>query len=235
VSARIILGPRPRKAKKRRTYANDYERKRASEPYLLATNLENDSAEAIVRIYSARMQIEEMFRDTKSPRFGWGLDYSKTRSTRRFDVLLALASLAFATVALIGAAGRERGHEPKFRARSGANVIALSVFTLGTLILSATRRIVLHIRTIWRQLEKSRRIQRDFSPQSRRHEAAARTFRCPNLTDSSASIVAGKAGLGDGRSEFVGISQRRPLTAPHGKHSDIDRFAGCGGPFRVNV
>jgi predicted small integral membrane protein len=164
VSARIILGPRPRKAKKRRSYANDYERKRASEPYLLATNLENDSAEAIVRIYSARMQIEEMFRDTKSPRFGWGLDYSKTRSTRRFDVLLALASLAFATVALIGAAGRERGHEPKFRARSGANVIALSVFTLGTLILSATRRIVLHIRTIWRQLEKSRRIQRDFFP-----------------------------------------------------------------------
>jgi hypothetical protein len=51
VSARIILGPRPPKAKKRKKYANDYERKRACEPFLLATNLENDSAETIVRFF----------------------------------------------------------------------------------------------------------------------------------------------------------------------------------------
>ena len=164
VSARIILGPRPRKAQKRTTYANDYERKRACEPFLLATNLENDSAEAIVRIYSARMQIEETFRDTKNPRFGWGLEYSKTRCTRRFDVLLMLAALAFAAIVLTGAAGRERGHEQKFRARSGAKVVALSVFTLGSLLLTSALRVIIHYRTIWRQLEKAKRIQRAFFP-----------------------------------------------------------------------
>jgi hypothetical protein len=110
------------------------------------------------------MQIEETFRDTKNSRFGWGLEYSKTRSTRRFDVLLTLAALAFAAVVLIGAAGRERGHEQKFRARSGARVVALSVFTLGTLIVTVARRIVLHFKTVWRQLEKAKRIQRQFFP-----------------------------------------------------------------------
>jgi predicted small integral membrane protein len=164
VSARIILGPRPPKARRRKKYADDYERKRACEPFLLATNLENDSAEAVVRIYAARMQIEETFRDTKSSRFGWGLEYSKTRSTRRFDVLLTLAAVAFAAVVLIGAAGRERGHEPKFRARSGADVVALSVFTLGILLATAGRGVVIHTKTVLRQADKSRRIQRAFFP-----------------------------------------------------------------------
>ena len=71
VGSRIILGPRPPKASKRKTYADDYERKRGCEPLLLATNLPNDSAEAIVKIYAARMQIEETFRDTKNSHFGW--------------------------------------------------------------------------------------------------------------------------------------------------------------------
>lgn len=178
VSARIILGPRPPKAKKRRAYANDYERKRACEPYLLATNLENDSAEAIVRIYAARMQIEETFRDTKNPRFGWGLEYSKTRSTRRFDVLLMLAALAFAAVALIGSAARELGHEPKFRARSGPG-IALSVFTLGALIATSARRLAIRFHAVWRQLKKARHIQRAFFPPITPPRSGGRNVRLP--------------------------------------------------------
>lgn len=164
VGARLILGPRPTKAAKRKKYADDYERKRASEPLLLATNLENDAAASIVQIYSARMQIEETFRDTKSPRFGWGLDYSKTRSTRRFDVLLMLAALAFAAVVLVGAAARELGYESQFRARSGKNRVVLSVFTLGALIATSLRRIAIRFHVIWRQLKKARAIQRAFFP-----------------------------------------------------------------------
>ena len=165
VGARIILGPRPPKAAKRKRYADDYERKRACEPYLLATNLPNDSAETIVRIYAARMQIEETFRDTKNPRFGWGLEYSKTRSTRRFNVLLMLAAIAFTAIALIGAAARKRGHESKFRARSGGpEVVALSIVTLGALVLKATRPVIIHLKTIWRQLERAKELQRGFFP-----------------------------------------------------------------------
>jgi hypothetical protein len=163
VGSRIILGPRPPKASKRKKYANDYERKRACEPLLLATNLENESAESIVRIYAARMQIEETFRDTKNARFGWGLEYSKTRSTRRFDVLLMLAALAFAAVVAIGSAGRELGHEQKYRARSGTQVL-LSVFTLGALIAASARRVAIRFHTVWRQFKKARSIQRGFFP-----------------------------------------------------------------------
>ena len=58
-AVRMVLGPRPPKANRRGKYADDYERKRACEPVLLATDLENDAAEDIVRIYAARVQIEE--------------------------------------------------------------------------------------------------------------------------------------------------------------------------------
>lgn len=66
-----------------------------------------NAAETIVAIYAKRMQLEEYFRDAKSPRFGWSLDHARSSSTRRFDVLLLLlllAALAFAAVVLIGAA-----------------------------------------------------------------------------------------------------------------------------------
>ena len=151
----MILGPRSPKADRRKKYADDYERKRACEPILIATNLENDAAHDIVRIYAARMQIEETFRDTKSPRFGWGLDYSKTRCTRRLDVLLMLTALAFAAVVLIGAAARQLGHEPRWRSRSG-DAVVISVFTLGVLIASSSRRTAIRFHTVWRQLKRVR-------------------------------------------------------------------------------
>jgi len=178
INVRMVLGPRPPKADRKKKYADDYERKRACEPVLIATNLENDAAESIVRIYAARMQIEETFRDTKSPRFGWGLDYTKTRSTRRFDVLLMLAALATAAVALIGAAARELGHESKYRARSGKAVV-LSVFTLGTLIAAAPRRLAMRFSTVWRQWKKARLINREFLPDIPPPKSERRLVRFP--------------------------------------------------------
>lgn len=178
VSSRIILGPRPPKASKRKKYANDYERKRGCEPLLLASNLENDSAETIVQIYMARMQIEETFRDTKNGHFGWGLEHSRTRSTKRFDVLLMLAAIAFAAVCMIGAAGRELGHEPKYRARSGTGIV-LSVFMLGALIAASFRRVAIRFHTVWRQLKKARRIQRAFFPPIRPPRSGGRNVALP--------------------------------------------------------
>jgi hypothetical protein len=69
---RLVLGAAPRKFRKRARYADDYERKRATEPWFLATSLQNEPAEAVVAIYATRMQVEECFRDTKNARFGWG-------------------------------------------------------------------------------------------------------------------------------------------------------------------
>ena len=160
---RLVLGSKPRKAELRKKYADDYERKRACEPLLLATSLDNDAAASIVRIYNARMQIEETFRDTKNARFGWGLSYAKTSSPRRAEVLLMLVALAFAVVTLVGAAAREAGLDPRFRARSG-NAPVLSVFKLGALVLAATTRIRLPFHAVWRQLKRVRLFNRAFFP-----------------------------------------------------------------------
>lgn len=178
VSGRIILGPRPPKALRRKKYMDDYERKRGCEPFLLATSLQNEAAETIVRIYAARMQIEETFRDTKNSHFGWGLEHSGTKCTRRFDVLLMLAAFAFTAVVLIGAAARELGHEAKFRARSGARVV-LSVFTLGTLVVTSARRLGIRFNAVWRQLKTARRINRAFFPPITYPKSGGRTVLPP--------------------------------------------------------
>ena len=76
---RLVLGPKPEKSHLRKKYKDDYERARATEPWLLATSLENDAAQTIVKIYAQRMKIEEAFRDAKCPRFGWALKYSGSK------------------------------------------------------------------------------------------------------------------------------------------------------------
>ncbi|HBA5410266.1 TPA: transposase [Escherichia coli] len=45
----------------------------------------------LVNIYSKRMQIEETFRDLKSPAYGLGLRHSRTSSSERFDIMLLIA------------------------------------------------------------------------------------------------------------------------------------------------
>ncbi|EIQ65099.1 hypothetical protein ECEPECA12_1594, partial [Escherichia coli EPECa12] len=58
----------------------------AKEPWVLATNLpvEIRTPKQLVNIYSKRMQIEETFRDLKSPAYGLGLRHSRTSSSERF-------------------------------------------------------------------------------------------------------------------------------------------------------
>jgi hypothetical protein len=75
-----------------------------SEPWLLAasTSLAHLSANAIVAIYTQRMQIEQSFRDTKNARFGLGLSNSASRTPERLAVLALIASLAEFVLRLIG-------------------------------------------------------------------------------------------------------------------------------------
>jgi hypothetical protein len=71
-------------------------RKRAREPWLLATSLNpvGFSAAQITALYAKRLQIEESFRDLKSHRYGLGLEDSLTRLAPRLGVLLLLNALA---------------------------------------------------------------------------------------------------------------------------------------------
>lgn len=157
---RLVLGAAPKKFGKRARYADDYERKRASEPWFLATSLQNEAAEAVVRIYATRMQVEECFRDTKNARFGWGLEFSATRSTARLNVLLLLASLAFAAVILVGAAAAEAGIEKRFRASSLKKRI-LSLFSLGNLVVRSVALARLRMQDVLKHLAALRRVSRE--------------------------------------------------------------------------
>lgn len=71
-------------------------RKRAREPWLLATSLDSSdlTPARLVALYGQRMQIEQSFRDLKSHHVGFGLEDSQSRHAPRLAVLLLLSALA---------------------------------------------------------------------------------------------------------------------------------------------
>jgi hypothetical protein len=82
-------------------------KREAHEPWILATSVAVESTR-VIALYRRRMQIEETFRDTKNPRFGLSLSFSRPRSTERADVLLLLASLATSARSSSGSPRRTR-------------------------------------------------------------------------------------------------------------------------------
>ena len=62
-------------------------------PWILATSLKNYGKQFIKEIYSFRMQIEQTFRDDKSPRFGFGWRLSGSQCIKRMNVLCLIANL----------------------------------------------------------------------------------------------------------------------------------------------
>jgi hypothetical protein len=160
---RLVLGPKPKTADLRQRFVGDYERSRAAEPFLLQTNLENESAESIVAIYRMRMQIEESFRDTKDWRFGWALGRSKTTTPRRSDVLTLLVSLALVVVTLLGAAAADAGIEKSLRASSRAARV-LSFVTIGRLLCRLDTRVSIRWTQLTAVLRRLRQIHRSAFP-----------------------------------------------------------------------
>jgi hypothetical protein len=149
-NSRVVLGPKPR----RRRGAADPYRRRAMEPYLLATSLENEPAEQIVELYSTRMQIEELFRDNKSSRFGWALDLCCLHSAARYDAILLLVAIATAAAVLAGAAAEGHGAAKMLQANTTRARRVLSLFTVGNLVLRGAACVQLGLRSIRAELRK---------------------------------------------------------------------------------
>lgn len=95
-------------------------RKVYREPWVLASNLPADlfGVNDIVKLYAERMQIEETFRDVKSHRYGYALDYTRTRTCRRFSVLRLLGTLALFVQCLIGLTAERKGWAARFQANT---------------------------------------------------------------------------------------------------------------------
>jgi len=79
------------------------------EAWCLATNHTKMTASQIVAAYGRRFTIEENFRDSKDPRFGFGLSASRLSKPERRDRLFLLSAIAMVLLTLLGAAGEELG------------------------------------------------------------------------------------------------------------------------------
>lgn len=113
----------------------------AREPWLLATNLPSTYhlANKVVRIYRARMQIEEAFRDVKSPRFGLALEYHRTTTARRLAVLMLIGALALLGLWLIGTMAQARGSQRHYQANTVRSHAVLSVIFLALRVCGRNR------------------------------------------------------------------------------------------------
>ncbi len=110
-------------------------RQSARDPWLLATSLDNETADHVVSLYAKRMQIEETFRDAKNHRFGWCLGTVTLSTPQRMATLLLLAALALAVVTLIGMSAERRGLHRGYQANTEKQR-TLSFFVLACAIIS---------------------------------------------------------------------------------------------------
>jgi hypothetical protein len=115
----------------------------AKEPWLLATSLTEESAEAVVRLYATRMQIEETFRDAKNHRFGWSFRYASSSSARRVTLLLLLSCLGMLAITLVGLAAELRGMDRQYQANTVKRRV-LSWFVLGSSVVRRDEHRQLH-------------------------------------------------------------------------------------------
>jgi hypothetical protein len=112
-----------------------YRRRKAQEPWVLVTSLEEHAAREIVAIYAQRMQIEETFRDDKSPRFGLGLSLGRCRNRERLNVMLLLLALAAFVLLVVGLAAESTGVAKRFQANTLRHRRTLSIVFLGARVL----------------------------------------------------------------------------------------------------
>lgn len=105
-------------------------KRNAHQPWLLPTSLADLSAQHVVALYAKRMQIEQIFRDLKNPRFGWCLRQARGYSAARLTILLLVATLAALVVVLVGLAVEQRGYHRAYQANTARSRV-LSLFVLG--------------------------------------------------------------------------------------------------------
>ena len=118
-----------------RTYCKHSEvhSEREKEPWLLATSLPVTSslAKRVVKVYSARMQIEEAFRDVKSYRYGAGLELNLTRDRQRLQILMLIGMLTALVLWLLGTVVIMSGEAKYYQANTEKKRRVLSALFLG--------------------------------------------------------------------------------------------------------
>jgi transposase len=130
--------PQGRKHRNKRGRVSQDSRSRAigqrqKEPWVLVSNLPDRStlANKMVAIYRQRMQIEEGFRDVKSPLLGLGFGMHRSWQGRRIEILLLIAMLANLAMMVAGLNVRISGQRRRYQSNSIRHRNVLSVWRLG--------------------------------------------------------------------------------------------------------
>lgn len=141
LTTRMVLYHRPpqgRKHRNKRGRVSQDSRSRAiaqrqKEPWVLVSNLPDRStlADKLVAIYRQRMQIEEGFRDIKSPLFGLGFGMHRSRQGKRIEILLLIAMLANVATMVAGLHVRDSGQQQRYQSNSIRDRNVLSMWRLG--------------------------------------------------------------------------------------------------------
>ena len=134
-------------SRKERTRLNKYKKKAqskkdkvysksATEPWLLATSLDNTETRLDpFALYFKRMQIEQNFRDLKSSQYGFSFEHAYSKSIARIQILLMIAMLATLIAYLTGFIAENNQWHYHFQANTSKNKRVLSLFYLGCRIL----------------------------------------------------------------------------------------------------
>jgi hypothetical protein len=113
----------------------DYKRS-AKEPWVLATNLPlSYNSTKVVKYYEKRMQIEESFRDLKSPQFGLSARYARTKCIHRWGVKMLLGAIVQVIFWILGVIGHSQDLQRRFQANTVRDKKVFSYFYLGQMII----------------------------------------------------------------------------------------------------
>jgi hypothetical protein len=104
-------------------------------PWVLATSLSGYGKTCIKKIYGYRMQIEQTFRDDKSPRFGLGWRFSGSNNLQRINVLCLIASIANFFLLLFGIIAEKRNEHRKYQVNTLKKKRILSLINLARQVL----------------------------------------------------------------------------------------------------
>ncbi|HEX2174197.1 MAG TPA: IS4 family transposase [Dehalococcoidia bacterium] len=111
--------------------------KKRDEPWFLMTDLGRDPR-SLSRLYGKRMTVEELFRDDKNRRNGWGLRDVQMTQAGRFDRLLLILALAYLLLVGLGLRARRRYRAGMWCSSNDAD--QCSVFTIGRAMLNRMRQ-----------------------------------------------------------------------------------------------
>jgi len=121
------------------------------EPWIIGTDLDWPMR-TVFDVFSQRMMIEELFRDEKNIRYGWGLRQISLSSGERLERMLLVLAFAYLLLLLIGLVCRDTMSEAHWASATSKSQKQASAFFVGR---HMQTRVKLPLRTLLKALSET--------------------------------------------------------------------------------